>query len=228
MWEELSQVSTKDAISYAIYALAYFTSIIAFSMSSMYWLRILTILSSACYVVYYYIYPASPLWLDIIAEGVFVLVNIAMFAVLIRQKSKLIFTEEEKLLHQTYFASLSPFDFIKLMRIAHWKTLDAGYKFAEQGKTVTHLTFIYDGKADIIGNDKKVAEVITGSFVGEISFKLKQPANATVLSQKNTHIIQWPQDKLHEFLDKNPGMKNCFEGLISTDLAMKLTPSMRL
>ena len=225
MWEELSQVTYKDAVLYTVYAVALISSFVALSMNTIVMLRVLMVVSSVCYVIYYYFFPVTTLWLDVGSEAGFALVNLFMISVLLRKKSKLTFTEEEKLLHQAYFISLPPFDFIKLMSIASWKTLDIDFKLAEQGKTLSHLTFIYDGKADIIKHDKKVAEVNTGCFVGEISFKLKQPASATVSSQKNTRIVQWPQDKLHELTDKYPGMKNCVDGLISNDLAMKLAPT---
>jgi CRP-like cAMP-binding protein len=228
MMEELSKLSVNDLISYIIYTIAYLSALVAFSMSSMFLLRVLVILSSTCYVIYYLIYPVEPLWLDIIAEGIFALVNAVMLVVLWFKQSQLKFSDEEKLLYQTYFSSMSPFEYTKLIRIAKWTTCTKGYKLTEQAKVVSNLTFIYDGNADVIADGKKVIEVKTGSFVGEISFKLQQPANATVEAQKNTRVVQWPQGDLSELIAKNPGMRNCVEALISIDLAKKLRPKSAL
>lgn len=223
--EVFEQMSTRDAISFIIYIFAYVASLVAFSMSSMFWLRMLTVASSALYVVYYYIYPADPMWLDIVTEGVFVLINLVMIFVLMHQKSQLKFSQEEKLLYDTYFRTITPFEYVKLMKLANWETCKGGQHLADKGQKVSHLTFIFDGNADVMVEDKKVAEVKTGNFVGEVSFKLNQPASATVITQSGTRIVRWEQSQLKGFFDKNPGMKNCVEALISTDLAKKLSPT---
>ncbi len=75
-------------------------------------------------------------------------------------------------------------------------------------------------------DNHKIAELGDGSFAGEISFKLKQPATATVRITTPTRVVEWSQDSLHDLLQRNPGMKNCVEALISTDMARKLTPQM--
>lgn len=222
--EFFESMTLKDAFAFGIYVIAYVASIVAFSLSSMFWLRIMVVLSSAMYTLYYYIYPAEPLWLDIISEGVFVLINVVMIAVLMHQKSQLKFNEEEKLLFDAYFNGISPFEYVKLMKIAEWRTCDKGYVLATKDRKVRHLSFIFDGAADVIVNGKKVADVKTGNFVGEVSFKLNKPATATVTTQENARIVQWSQFELKELFESNPGMKNCVEALISTDLAKKLTP----
>jgi hypothetical protein len=222
--EFLEQMTLKDAFAFGIYVIAYVASIVAFTLSSMFWLRIMVVISSAMYTLYYYIYPAEPLWLDIISEGAFVLINVVMIAVLMHQKSQLRFNEEEKLLFDAYFNGISPFEYVKLLKIAEWRTCDEGYLLATKDRKVRHLSFIFDGAADVTVNGKKVAEVKTGNFVGEVSFKLNKPATATVATQKNTRIVQWSQFELKELFQTNPGMKNCVEALISTDLAKKLSP----
>ena len=59
---------TRALIYYPLYAFAFFASILAFAMTSMQSLRLLIILSSTAYAVYYYLFPAEPLWLDVGSE----------------------------------------------------------------------------------------------------------------------------------------------------------------
>lgn len=224
IFADIIQDILNDPFSFGIYVLAYITAIVAFSLSSMFWLRVMVVLSSALYALYYYIYPADPLWLDIISEGFLAIINLIMIAVLMHQQAQLKFSDEEKLLYEAYFSGVTPFEYVKLMKLAHWETYDAGHILAAKGRKVRHLSFIYDGGADVKVDGETVAEVHTGNFVGEVSFKLNQPATATVVTQQNARVVQWYQYELKELFESNPGMKNCVEALISTDLARKLRP----
>jgi hypothetical protein len=212
-------------MGYVLYALAYGGALVAFSMSSIFWLRLLTMVSSACYVVYYFVFPASPLWPDIISEGGLVALNVVMLIVLMRRRAQIKFTEEEKELHSSIFSNLSSFEFFKLMRAAEWKSYGPGHTIAKKGQVVPSLYFIYNGAADVMAAENaKIAELGDGNFAGEISFKLKQPATATVRIKEPTRIVEWSQENLHGLLKRNPAMRNCVETLISTDMARKLTP----
>lgn len=219
-------VSSFDIMGYVLYALAYGGSLLAFSMSSIFWLRLLTMVSSSFYAAYYFIFPAKPLWPDIICEGGLVALNVVMLIVLMHRRARIKFTEEEKELHASIFSSLSLFEFFKLMRAAEWKNYAPGQTIAKEGEVVPSLYFIYDGAADVVdAENDKIAEVSDGNFVGEISFKLNQPATATVRIKVPTRMVEWSQQKLHDLLRRNPAMRSCVETLISTDMARKLTPA---
>ena len=212
----------QDWFGYTIYFIAYIAALGAFGCSSIFWLRVLTIFSSACFVVYYYIIPADPLWLDIFSEGALVVINAAMIALLWYREKSIRFSEEEKELYATIFSRFSPFEFYKLIKAGKWQTFSPDDVLTKQGKKVPALYFIYNGEVNVVVDGKTIVQLRDGYFVGEMSFTLEQAANADVVVAVPTRILYWPQDILQDLLKRNPAMKNAVEAMITQDLAKKL------
>jgi hypothetical protein len=208
---------------FILFFLAYATSLIAFTRKSLIWLRGLIAISSSFFALYYLLYPIEPLWLDIVSEAGVVLVNVIMIIILIRQNRGLHFKEEEKDLYQAFFSGFSPFEFIKLNRLAKWNNYPEDFSLTKYGESVQSLFFLYDGHVKVYQDDKQVGEIFPGSFIGEISFTLGKDANATVITSQMSRVIEWTQNDLKDLLDRNPGMRNIFNSMITTDLAKKLS-----
>ncbi|MDP5214431.1 cyclic nucleotide-binding domain-containing protein [Pseudoalteromonas tunicata] len=208
--------------NYLVYFIAYVSALSAFGCNSIFWLRLLTIISSSCFVIYYATIGTEPLWLDITSESLLVLVNAVMLTLLWYRQKSIQFTEEEKELYATVFARFSAFEFYKLIHVGHWQTFEAGDVLTKQGKKVPALYFIYNGEVDIIVDNCKKLSLRDGYFIGELSFTLDQAANADVVVNQPTRILYWPQAELQQLLKRNPAMKNALEAMITQDLAKKL------
>jgi hypothetical protein len=220
----LSQFADGRSAFLLLYALAFGASVIAFTRKSMIALRALIVVSSTSYVFYYFLFPAEPLWLDIITESAAVTINLIMLIVLVRQEQGTGFREEEKELYTAFFSGLSPFEFLKLNRIAVWKNFDEGSEIAVQDRHQDELYFIYDGSVEIWQSGRRINTLYSGYFIGEISYTLGRPANATVKVVSPSRVLSWDQIRLKEFLERNPSLKTKFDAMITTDLAHKLTP----
>ena len=90
-------------IYYALYGFAFAASMLAFLMTSMQKLRVLIVLSSTAYAVYYYFYPADPLWLDVGSELALVAINGVMFTYLVWSNSRISFDQREQFLFEMNF-----------------------------------------------------------------------------------------------------------------------------
>ncbi len=209
---------------YILYALAFGASLLAFARNSMIWLRSLMIVSSCSFIIYYFAFPAEPLWLDMSTEFLYIILNVINLVLLLRQRREFYFSEEAKNLYTAYFQGFSPFEYHKLMQAGRWETLPADSVLTTEGKEVQRLVFLYDGMVDVQKGDISVAELGAGTFIGEISFTLGKAATATVKCLLPTRVLGWDQQELHAFLARNPGMKPKFENMIAGDLARKLTP----
>lgn len=213
----------QDWFGYSIYFVAYVAALAAFAFTSIFMLRVFTIFSSACFVVYYYLIPTDPLWLDIFSEGVLVLINAAMIIILWFREKALRFTDEEKEIYTLIFSKFSPFEFYKLVKSGEWKTFEVNERLTEQGEEVPALYFIYSGQVTVLINGDEKATVRDGNFIGELSFTLNQKANADTLVATPSRILYWPQNALTKLLEKNPAMKSSLEAMITQDLAQKLS-----
>lgn len=209
-------------VSYLLYFLAYATAIVAFSFNSIYWIRVLTIVSSFCYALYYFVFPKDPLWLDIIAESAFVILNIFMLFILWTKNRSKNMSKEEMEIHGGIFQSFSNFEFYKLIQAAKWINLEKGKQIVWKGEKVSFIYLIYSGKVRVEINKNRHIELTDGYFIGERSFSLNKKANADVFLVEDSRLLCWNQSKLKELFRRNPAMKDHFEKVITEDLAKKL------
>ena len=201
--------------------------LIAFSflVKDILYLRILSILASLFSVLYNFYIPLEPMWLPIGWNIIFVLVNLYHIAVIIYEKRPVKMSSKEKELYETMFRGLSPVEFLKITKIAQWKKFKSPLPIIQQGKPVNDLILIYNGMVDILVNDKKVAELKDGQFVGEMSFLTEKPATATCKVTHTTECLVWPQKDFKDLLKRNPSLYFTIQSLLSEQVSNNLVSS---
>ena len=201
--------------------------LIAFSflVKDILYLRILSILASLFSVLYNFYIPLEPMWLPIGWNIIFVLVNLYHIAVIIYEKRPVKMSSKEKELYETMFRGLSPVEFLKITKVAQWKQFKSPLPIIQQGKPVNDLILIYNGMVDILVNDKKVAELKDGQFVGEMSFLTEKPATATCKVPHTTECLVWPQKDFKDLLKRNPSLYFTIQSLLSEQVSNNLVSS---
>ena len=201
--------------------------LIAFSflVKDILYLRILSILASLFSVLYNFYIPVEPMWLAINWNIIFVLVNIYHISVIIYEKRPVKMSSKEKELHETMFRGLTPVEFLKITKIAKWKKYKTPLPIITQGKPVNDLILIYNGLVDVIVNDKKVANLKDGQFVGEMSFLTEKPATATCKVEHNVECLVWNQKDFKDLLKRNPSLYFTIQSLLSEQVSNNLVSS---
>jgi len=202
--------------------LASILTMAAYLLKDILWLRLLTILSCVAGIAFNYFVPATPLWSVIYWNLLFAAINIAQIAILIRERTGIHFTEEEKELHDTLFKNFAPFEFMKLMRIAKWLEAKQGEVLAVEKKSLNAVMLIYNGLVGVEANGQELARLKDGNFIGEVSFITGGDATATVRALQPTRYIAWPKDAISQLLNRNPSMRFAMQSMLSTDLTKKL------
>lgn len=202
--------------------LASILTMAAYLLKDILWLRLLTILSCVAGIAFNYFVPATPLWSVIYWNLLFAVINITQIAILIRERTGIHFTEEEKELHDTLFKNFAPFEFMKLMRIAKWLEAKQGEVLAVEKKSLNAVMLIYNGLVGVEANGQEVARLKDGNFIGEVSFITGGDATATVRALQPTRYIAWPKDAISQLLNRNPSMRFAMQAMLSTDLTKKL------
>jgi hypothetical protein len=194
--------------------------LIAFSflVKDILWLRVVSILASLFSVFYNYFIPVEPMWLAINWNIVFVLVNLYHIAVIIYEKRPIKMAPKDKELYETLFKDLSPVEYLKITKIANWKTFKSGETIIRQEHLVTDLVLIYNGTVDVVVGKKKVAELKDGQFVGEMSFLTEKSATATCIVKHDTECLMWKQPEFKDLLKRNPSLYYTIQGLLSNQL----------
>ena len=125
---------------------------------------------------------------------------------------------KDKELYETQFKDLSPVEYLKISKVAEWKTYSCGEKIITQDTPVTDLVLIYNGTVDVAVDNKAVAQLKEGQFVGEMSFLTEKPATATCIAKHDTECLVWKQPEFKELLKRNPSLYYTIQSLLSNQL----------
>ena len=98
------------------------------------------------------------------------------------------------------------------------KTFKSGETIIRQEHLVPDLILIYNGTVDVVVENKKVAELKDGQFVGEMSFLTEKTATATCIVKHNTECLVWKQPEFKELLKRNPSLYYTIQSLLSNQL----------
>ncbi len=203
--------------------LASVLTMVAYLLRDILWLRFLTILSCFAGIVFNYWVPSSPLWSVIAWNTLFAIINIVQIAIIIKERTGISFSEEEKELYETLFKNFAPFEFMKLMRIGSWNNAAPGDVLAVEGKPLDSMMMIYNGRLAVEKQGAKFAELLDGNFIGEVSFISGGGATATVRAIEPTRYLSWKKNDIDALLKRNPSMRMAMQGMLSSDLSKKLS-----
>ncbi len=214
---------TIKLLYYLLYGIAFVLSMIAFAMTSLQKLRLLIVLSSAAFAVYYMWFPAEPLWLDVGSSIALIIINGFMLIFFAWSNSRIKFDQREMFLYDHEFSELSKVDFNKLLKISEWQLKGAGHVYAVTGNIQEDLFYLVSGRAIAEMTDGVTALIAEGSVIGEVSYRLGCPASATVTALDSCLCLRWNQSDLRTLCNKNNNIKRVLDTVLSSHMARKLS-----
>lgn len=202
--------------------LAFILVAVSLAVQDIFWLRVISILASASSLYYNYVFPLGPQWLTINWNIVFITINFVSVVFLIHARISVRFTEEEKELFATQFKNFSAVEFMKLLRAGKWRHLAKDEVVSRQGEKVTDLSLIYNGRVRVLVDEREIAVLKDGHFIGEMSFTSRGLATATCLVAEPTQCLTWHQESLWGLMRRNPSMRTAMQSVINIDIVNKL------
>ncbi len=196
--------------------------IVGASFEKMIWLRSTLILAALLELYYSFNISDEPLWTDIIWSVVFVGTNLWWISVLYYEKLTLNLGEREKKMLELTFSKMNPIHFKKLVRLGSIKSVPENTCLIKENTHINELMLITKGLIKITRNDKILAYVKDGRFVGEMSFMSGETTTANCDTLEETEMIVWDKDVLTDFLKKNDSIKKELNDVFSEDLIKKL------
>ena len=193
----------------------------AYLVKDLIWLRTLTIISAATWLLYLFNGPHI-LWLAAFWNAAFIVVNFGRISIEMRERFSVKLTAEERDLYAATFANLSPVEFAKLVAAGKWQTLEYGRVITEQGKPVENVMLVHQGMAAVHVNGSLARYVAPNEFIGEVSFLTSDKASATVTATEPMRVLAWPHKTLQKFLNTHLTVRFAFRAIMSEDLAKKL------
>ena len=193
----------------------------AYLVKDIIWLRTLTIISAATWLLYIFTGAHVP-WLAAFWNAAFIVVNVGRISFEMHETFSVKLSPEERDVYASTFANLSPVEFAKLVAVGKWQTLEKGALITEQGKRVENVLLVYQGTAAVHINGSFARYVAPPEFIGEVSFLTSDQASATVTANEPMRVLVWPHKDLQKFLNKHLSVRIALRAVMSTDLAKKL------
>ena len=185
-------------------------------------LRLLVLVATVSYIVYYYAFPEEPLWGAIFGSILIMCANLTGLARLLYDRLPLRIDPRFLQIYKS-LPELEPGEFRRLMKIGKLLQADAPVALTERGIKPEYLYYIIEGKT-VASKGREAFELPSSRFIGEVSFVLNGPATAKVVLQKGSYV-RWNRKALEKELERNPKFQHAFESLIGRDLARKVAVS---
>lgn len=196
--------------------------VVGSSFKKMIWLRSTLVLASILEIYYYWNITEQPLWTDIFWSIIFIATNLWWVSVLYYEKLTLNLGVNEKRMLEITFSKMNPIHFKKLVRLGESKTVPENTQLIKVNTRINELMLITKGLVQITRDEKVLAYLKDGRFVGEMSFMSGETTTANADTLEETEMIVWDKKELTEFLRKNDSIKKELNDVFSEDLIKKL------
>ncbi len=197
--------------------------ILGFLLKNQLALRCLVMIATVFYILYYYFFPAEPLWGGILGSALIMIANITGTVFLLFDRLPIKISD----MHMPMFKKLQgvePRAFRRLIKIGELFDADEEVVLTKEGEELAYLYYVLSGKI-LMNKGQKESDIPPGCFVGEVSFILQGDASATVTVSSGAKYMRWERYKLQVLLNKNPDLRQSFEALIGRDMAAKVAGS---
>lgn len=159
----------------------------------------------------------------IVFSAISALINIAQATRLIAERLPAALPESIKDIHSSHFHMMTAAEFRKLYRLSETRTCRIRQRIAVQGEPMHELSVVLRGTVDIVKDDRRIAALTSGSFVGEMSFVAGGHAMATVeVADDQTECIVWDKEKLKLMVGQDADLYRKLKQAIAIDLVKKL------
>lgn len=195
--------------------------LLAYLVRDVLWLRLLTVAGMISLMAFYWLQP-TPMYNAIAWNMLFMLVNVVQIGLLVLERRPVFLGEEELHLYRTLFRSLKPREFTRLLSLAEWKQAKPGEELVAQHQPVKTLLLMTSGRATVEVDDRHVADVFAGQFVGEMGFLTEQNATARVVAHETVDYLAWRTGRLRAVLAATPALHVKVQGILGRDLVRKL------
>ncbi len=111
---------------------------------------------------------------------------------------------DDRLASISIFSELSKKELRKISRLMTELSIDSGRVLIRQGDPGREFMIIRSGRAEVIRNGKKIAEVGPGDFLGELAVLSGAPRNASVIATTDMVIEALNRREFMSLLDENP------------------------
>jgi CRP-like cAMP-binding protein len=185
---------------------AFLSLAVSYTETDIYLLRVYAVSGVALSMIFQF-YREKPLYLPLKWNWVFLTINIAMIARILKQERDAArIPDEQKRLYVKLFQEkgMHSVEFMRLMAAATRTELVPGEYLAKQGETRTSLQLIVKGNGRVVRDGEEIGSVEKHQFVGEMSYLAWQSRKLKEMKKiKNQHHKEKDSDIREEPTENN-------------------------
>lgn len=210
--------------SYLFYAAqaAYFLTFLSFAVRNVAWLRFFALLSSGAAIFYGFYASSEPLWIPILWNSLFVVVNAAHLALSKWRTRDVKLGALEDFLAKTVLMNFPPAEVRSFTALSAEGELPAGKQLIQEGTKISHLFCILKGEVDVMVKNKRVAGLGPGRFVGEMSLLTRSSTRADVVAAKDLRLLVWTHESIEKWVDSDASRLGLLQSALGTQVVEEL------
>ena len=210
---------TADILVYAAGAVQAFGFLITDQLR----LRIVTLVGTFLYMLYYATVAETPLWGALLASAAIGVANgVGMLQLILRDHKWRVPRQHMDLL--PLFGQIPVGDFRTLTRLGNRRRIPKRELFTREGQPNPRLVYLISGSAEITKQDTSFT--VTGPcFLGEVGFLRQSPPRATTHLCPGAEIMAWEASELQTAGHRDSRLGLSLRAMISDDMASKVTNS---
>ena len=110
-----------------------------------------------------------------------------------------------------------------MLRTGVKKRVATGDKAVAERQALDSLFIVLTGSFGVVvGGKERVARLLAGDIVGEMSFIDSRPPSATVVADEDSWILEIPRDQVNERLNDDPAFAARFYHAVAIFLSLRL------
>lgn len=113
------------------------------------------------------------------------------------------------------FSSLSPKDHLALRPFFRFLEVEAGAHLIRQGQQVESLIVLLAGKAEALGQDRRLGLLLPGDIAGEMSLLSGEPASATVRAIDKLFAVEFSAVAFKKIVQARPAVASYIKSLVA-------------
>jgi CRP-like cAMP-binding protein len=195
--------------------------LISYSVRDVLWLRIFAVIGGILLIPYYYHQP-TPLMASIYWGLGFIALNMFWVVRLMLESRPVKLSEEEQLLYQLAFRTLTPREMLHLLKFAEWEDKETGEILQKEGEAQDRLSVIVSGRSVVQMQDRQVNEFGPGHFVGEFTFMTDEVALDSIVAIEPVRHVSWHKNELKKFLKDKPELMAALGLILGRDIGSLL------
>lgn len=183
-------------------------------------LRLLILAGSCCYIAYYSVAAAEPLWTAMAGSSLIVLANLYGLGALLASRRPSIVPERQRGLREA-MGGMEPGLFTRLMRLGDELRAGGEVEMTRQGERPDALWFLVSGRARL-RKGGQAGELEGPCFVGEIGWLTGSEASADVTALPGAALVRWDRFALRRTTRRSVRLENALDAAIAADMARKV------